>query len=186
MRRTPGARTGMTLVEILIGIALLAIFAAVVYPTVAGQLRTGQAAAIGNQLSNLRDAIAGFRENVGAYPRLLTQLTTAPVAGDDDSCQADLSGGERNAWRGPYINQPIVGAMPVGEASVQTLLTRVPATTAATQVGELQLQATGVPNDVATDLEARYDGNADFTGGTITWTAAAGGTLTFHIPIRGC
>ena len=176
----------MTLVEILIALALLAIIAATVYPTVAGQLRSGQSAALGNQMVNLRDAIANYRENVGAYPRLLTQLTSAPVAGDDDSCAADLSGAERNAWRGPYINQAIVGAMPVGEASIQTTLTRVPANTGATQVGALFLVATGVENDVASDLEARFDGNNDLAAGTVTWTPASGGTLALQIPIRGC
>jgi prepilin-type N-terminal cleavage/methylation domain-containing protein len=176
----------MTLLEVLIALAMIAIVAAVVYPTVAGQLRTGQTAALGNQLVNLRDAIASFQENVGAYPRLLTELTSAPVAGDDDSCAADLSGAERNAWRGPYINQAIVGAMPVGDASVQVTMVRVPATTAATQAGVLQIQATGVASDVATDLESRFDGNADLTAGNIVWTSASGGTLTFQIPIRGC
>lgn len=172
--------------EILIAIAMIAIIAAVVYPTVAGQLRSGQSAALGNQLANLRDAISNFQQNVGAYPRLLTQLTNTPVAGDDDSCAVDLSAAERGAWRGPYINQAIVGAMPVGEASVQTTMVRVPANIAVTPVGVLQIQATGVPTDVANDLEARFDGNANLASGNITWVAASGGTLTFQIPIRGC
>lgn len=180
------ARRGLTLLEILIAIAMMAIIAAVVYPTVAGQLRTGQSAALGNQLANLRDAIANYQQNVGAYPRLLTQLTNTPVAGDDDSCAANLSLAERSAWRGPYINRAIVGAMPVGEAFVQTTMVRVPANTATTQAGMLQIQATGVPNDVANDLESRFDGNADLTAGNVIWTTAAGGTLTFQIPIRGC
>lgn len=174
----------MTLVEILIALALLAIIAATIYPTVAGQLRAGQSAALGNQLVSLRDAIGGFRENVGAYPRLLTQLTNAPVVGDDNACAADLTGAQRNAWRGPYLNQAIAGPMPVGEASVQTTMIRAPNNTAI--VGALQIVVAGVESDVATDLEARFDGNADFTGGTITWTAAGGGTLIFLIPIRGC
>lgn len=179
-------RRGVTLVEILIAIAMIAIIAAVVYPTVAGQLRTGQSTALGNQLASLRDAISNFQQNVGAYPRLLTQLANTPVAGDDDSCAADLSVAERNAWRGPYLNRAIVGAIPVGEASVQTTMVRVPANLATTQAGVLQLQATGVPTDVANDLEARFDGNADLNAGNVTWTAASGGTLTFQIPIRGC
>lgn len=185
-RRCPGGAPGLTLVEILIALAMLAVIAAVVYPTVAGQLRSGQSTALGNQLVNLRDAIAGFRENVGAYPRFLTQLTAAPVAGDDDSCATNLSAGERNAWRGPYINQSIAGPMPVGESAVQTTLVRVPANTAVTQVGMLQIQATGVATDVFDDLEARFDGNGDPNGGTVLWTSAGGGTLTFQIPIRGC
>lgn len=176
----------MTLVEILLALAILAVIAAVVYPTAMVQLRRGHSTALANQLVNLRDAIASFRENVGAYPISLAQLATAPVAGDNDSCAAALSNAERNAWRGPYVNQTIGATLPVGEATVQAALTRLPATTATTPVGMLQIRALGVEADVATELEARFDGNADFASGTVLWTLAGGGTLTFQIPIRGC
>ena len=173
----------MTLIEVLIALAILAIIAAMVIPTTAGQLRQGHAAALANQLTNLRTAIANYRENVGAYPISLTQLTTQPVAGADDSCGANLSNGELNAWRGPYINQNIVAAMPVGNATIVTALTRV---TVSGSVGDLQVLATGVDNDVALELEQQFDGNANLAAGNITWTSASNGTLVLHVPIRGC
>ncbi|MGH7636470.1 MAG: hypothetical protein ACREOK_02365, partial [Gemmatimonadaceae bacterium] len=104
----------MTIVEVLIALAILAIIAAVVLPTTMGQLRQGHATALANQLANLREGIGNYQENVGAYPISLVQLTNQPVNGDDDSCGANLSNGERNNWRGPYLNQNIVGDMPVG------------------------------------------------------------------------
>jgi len=179
------ARTrGMTLMEVLIALAILALIAAVVIPTSATQLRQGHSAALANQLTNLREAIANYRENVGAYPISLTQLTTPPVAGDDDSCGANLSNGEINAWRGPYVNQNIVAALPVGNASVQTGLVRNPAS--GTGAGDLQIQATGVDNDIALVLEQQFDGNNNLAAGNVTWTAASNGTLVLHTPIRGC
>lgn len=176
----------MTLVEVLLALAILAILAAVLYPTAAGQLRQGHSTALANQFVNLRDAIANYRENVGAFPNVLTLLTNQPVNGDNDSCGANLSVTERDAWRGPYINQNIVGNMPVGNAVVQNVLTRNPFTTAGTPIGVLRIQATGVDADIAADLEEQFDGNANFATGTILWTAASNGTLTFQIPIRGC
>jgi prepilin-type N-terminal cleavage/methylation domain-containing protein len=176
-------RYGVTLMEVLIALALLAIVAAVVIPTSAGQLRQGHATALANQLTNLRQAIASYRENVGAYPASLTQLTTQPVTGDDDSCSTNLSAAEINAWRGPYLNQNIVGPLPVANAAIQTALPRV---TITATMGVLQIQATAVDNDIAQDLEARFDGNSNLTTGNIMWTAASGGTLTLNIPIRGC
>ena len=176
------SRRAMTLVEVLVALAILAILAAVVIPTSAGQLRQGHAAALANQLTNLRAAIANYRDNVGAYPEDLTQLTTAPVAGSDDSCNADLSNAEINAWRGPYINQHVTGPVPVGNASILTALTRIAAGAAA----DLQIQATGVDNDIALSLEEHFDGNNNLSAGNITWTAAANGTLVLHTPIRGC
>ena len=185
--RCGGARDaisrGMTIVEVLMALAILAIIAAVVLPTTAGQLRQGHATALANQLANLRDAIGNYRENVGAYPISLTQLTTPPVAGDDDSCGADLSTAEMNAWRGPYINQNIVGDMPVGNAVVMPALSRV---TVSGTTGLLRIRAARVDSDIATDLEGRFDGNGNFATGTVLWTAAGDDTLTFQIPIRGC
>lgn len=175
-------RRGMTIVEILLAIAILAILAAVVLPTTAGQLRQGHATALANQLSNLREAIGNYRENVGAYPVSLVQLTTQPVAGANDSCGAPLSNPEINGWRGPYINQNIVGNMPVGNAVIAATLTRVAVGSAAV----LRIHAGRVDQDIAATLEAQFDGNANFASGTVLWTAAGDDTLTFQIPIRGC
>jgi prepilin-type N-terminal cleavage/methylation domain-containing protein len=176
-------RTAMTIVEVLIALAILAIIAAVVLPTTAGQLRQGHAAALASQLVNLRDAIGNYRENVGAYPVSLTQLTSQPANGEDDSCNADLSTAERNAWRGPYINQNIVGNMPVGNAIIVAALQRV---TVSGTTGVLRIRAARIENDIATDLEEQFDGNANFAAGNVLWTAAGDDTLTFQIPIRGC
>lgn len=173
----------MTLVEILLALAILAVIAAVVYPTAASQLRQGHSAALGNQLGHLRTAIQNYRDNVGAYPNNLQLLTTQPVNGDDDSCGVNLSGGERNAWRGPYINQVITSPMPVGNASIQLQLGRTPATGSP---AILQIVAQGVENDIAQDLEAQFDGNSNLTTGTILWNSTGGGTLTFQIPIGSC
>jgi type II secretory pathway pseudopilin PulG len=171
----------MTIVEILIGLAILAIIAAVVLPTTAGQLRQGHAAALANQLANLREAIGNYRQNVGAYPISLAQLTAQPVGGAD-ACGTALSNAEVNAWRGPYINQHIAGNMPVGNAVVVAALTRAPSGS----IGQLQIRAARVENDIATDLEEQFDGNGNFATGTVLWTAAGDDTLTFQIPIRGC
>lgn len=171
----------MTIVEVLIALAIVAILAAVVLPTTAGQLRDGHATALANQLANLREAIGNYRQNVGAYPISLTQLTTQPVGGTD-ACGTPLSNGEINAWRGPYINQNIVGNLPVGDAIVVAALARATAGTAVL----LQIRAGRVENDIANDLEERFDGNANFGTGTILWTASGDDTLTFQIPIRGC
>jgi hypothetical protein len=173
----------MTMVEVLIGLAILAIIAAVILPTTAAQLRQGHSAALANQLGNLRDAIGNYHDNVGAYPVSLTQLTTQPVAGDDDSCGIDLSGAELAGWRGPYINQNIIGNMPVGDALVVTSLTRV---TVSGLAGLLRIRAVRVDSDIASDLEDQFDGNGNFATGTVLWTAAGDDTLTFQIPIRGC
>lgn len=188
MRRGLPGRLAFTLVEILIALVIIAALAAVLYPTAAAQLRSGQTAALANQLDNLRQAIANYRQNVQRFPNLLTQLTTQPVAGALDACGTALPAANMLLWRGPYITQDILaGGMPVGDATVQNLLDRIP-NGGVGQPATLGITAVNVDQKIATDLEAQFDGNNNFGTGTIMWTATTGtlGDLVFQIPIRGC
>jgi general secretion pathway protein G len=184
----PRRRAGFTLVEIMIALAILALLAAMLYPTAASQLRSGRSTALANQLDNLRQAIANYRENVQRYPKVLTQLTNQPVAGALESCSGALPGPLMARWRGPYLTQNIVGNMPVADATIQNLLVRNPPDLSTGQAGLLQIGVLDVDLSTANDLEARFDGDANFSTGTILWslTGADIGTLTFQIGIRGC
>src|SRR5688572_18921904 len=110
---------GLTLIEILIAMTIVVALAAVLYPTVVGQLRRGQVTALGNQLDNLRQSLANYRQNVLFYPSVLSQLTTQPVAGATDICGTPLPPANLARWRGPYLNRSVTGDFPVGEATVR-------------------------------------------------------------------
>ena len=75
--------------------------------------------------------------------------------------------------------------LPVGEAVVLNALTRIPAA-GVNAPGLLQITVAGVNQANATDLEDQFDGNSNFTTGTIQWTTLGIDTLKFLIPIRGC
>lgn len=184
MSARPVRPRGFTLAEIMIALLILAILAAVLYPTAAGQLRSGQAAALGNQLDNLRQAISNYRQNVLRFPATLSELTTAPVGTDLDACGTVL-GTNSTLWRGPYLAQVISGSMPIGDALALNTLTRIPATGVNTP-GLLQITVASVDQNLATDLERQFDGNNNFAAGTIQWTTNGVDTLKFLIPIRGC
>jgi prepilin-type N-terminal cleavage/methylation domain-containing protein len=177
-------RRGFTLAEILIALFILGVLAAVLYPTAAGQLRSGQSAALGNQLDNLRQAISNYRQNVTHFPSALSQLTTAPTAADVDACGTVL-GATNTLWRGPYITQVITGNMPIADALAINALTRIPPTGVGAP-GLLQIRVASVDSALAVDLERQFDGNANFATGTIQWTTLGVDTLKFLIPIRGC
>jgi prepilin-type N-terminal cleavage/methylation domain-containing protein len=178
-------RRGLTLLELLAVLTILAALAAVLYPTVAVQIRKGQTAAIADQLNSLRDAIGNYKTNVNRYPRFLTYLTQAPAVGSLDACNAVVPPGQLNNWRGPYLVQNVVGDFPVGDATVQNQTARNPGTNAGTPPGLLQITVLNVPSTSATDLEAQFDGNNNFATGTILYNAGLQ-TLTFQIPIRDC
>jgi prepilin-type N-terminal cleavage/methylation domain-containing protein len=174
---------GVTLVEILIVMVIVATLAAVLYPSVAVQMRRGSSAALAGQLDNFRQAIVNYQQAVSKYPFRLTYLTTQPVAGDDDICGANLTNANRNAWRGPYVTQAINGDVQVGDVTIQNQLAYFLITG---QLGMLRINVTGVSQNTATDLEQQFDGTVDFNNGTILWGVVGAGTLTFQIPIRGC
>src|SRR5687768_16537631 len=145
-------RPGLTLIELLAVMAILAALGAVLYPAIAVQVRKGQKTALADQLNNLREAITNYHANVARYPTVLTQLTVQPIAGETDLCGTGLSGANRNAWRGPYLTQNIVGNMPVGDATVQNDIERNPPTNGGGPTGVLQIVVTDVDLNPATDL----------------------------------
>src|SRR5437870_644141 len=127
LMRRRSVRSGLTLVEIVVALVILAVVAAMLYPTAASQLRSGQSAALANQLDNLRQAIGNFDQNVQRFPSVLTQLTVSPLSGND-ACGTVIPGANIALWRGPYITQNITGNMPIGDATIQNTLVRNPAT----------------------------------------------------------
>jgi prepilin-type N-terminal cleavage/methylation domain-containing protein len=180
----PG-RIGMSLAEVLVALAILALLAASLYPAVFGQWQKGQATALANQLENVRTAVQNYRDNVQRYPRTLAQLTNALTATATDACAQVVPPGNRNMWRGPYLTQNVVDSLRVGDAIVLDTLIRSPATQALGLIAELQVNALNVEQSTATELEQRYESVTDFGAGIILYTPGTR-TLTFQIRIRGC
>ena len=178
-------RPAFTLAEVLVALAILALLAAVLFPTVGAQLRKGQSAALANQLDNLRTSIGNYRTNVVRYPFVLVDLTTQPGVGSVDACGTAIPAANRALWRGPYLTQVILGNTPVGDATLLNQLVRIPANGVGAP-GLLQILVASVDSTVAVDLEAQFDGNNNFATGTIQWTTLGADTLKFLIPIRGC
>lgn len=181
------ARRGLSLVEVLAALIIIAILAAAVYPTIAAQWRRGQGAALGGQLANLRDAIVAYRNNVARYPRTVLQLVNPLGVLATDACGNTMTAPIRNAWRGPYLSQAISGEMPVGDATVKDTFVRVPASDAVIAPGLLQIRVIDVDTLAAVDVERQFDGEpVDFSAGSIVWSTTGSDTLKFQILIRNC
>jgi general secretion pathway protein G len=177
---------GFTLVELLVGLLILGLMAGVVMPQVVSRLRQGDSAALAQNLSALTAASYAFRTDLGKYPRQLSDLGTAPAA-TQNSCQANLANVTR--WKGPYLARPIpVTGLVTGRYVISNVIVRAPVNTTATMNGVLYFEVPDVDREVADDLEAAFDGNADFGAGMITWTASGGGMgkLSYAMPVRGC
>ena len=188
-------RRGFTVIEILIGIALIAIMSAAVIPALMNRIRDAQTSALGQSLFSLSLAIFEYRKAVTAYPRELVVLATRPVAATQDLCGNAIGANNAGSWRGPYVSRELVtGGIGIGDAKISNTLRRSPATGLPTT---LFIDVAMVDTLSAVDLEAQFDGApANVTGGTIWYTtapvgalgAAPGGTvnLSYSIPINGC
>ena len=82
---------GFTLIELLIVLAILGLLAALVGPSLFGNLDKGKRTTASAQISNLASALDSYRIDVGRYPESL-----------DGLLENDTS---RDAWAGPYMRE---------------------------------------------------------------------------------
>jgi prepilin-type N-terminal cleavage/methylation domain-containing protein len=193
-------RRGFSLAEIVVALVIIAIMAAVIYPTVASNMRDSRSTALAQTFSGLSQGIAEYKRAITRYPGSLLLLTTAPVAADPDICGNNTTATLAALWRGPYASRLITtDGLSIGDATMPTGLRRV-------QVGSnffLMIDAPAVETEVADALEALYDAGTPNAGtGTIrsqtggialTPTSAAiaaapTGTInvSYAIPINSC
>jgi general secretion pathway protein G len=107
----PAARAGFTLIELLVTIAIIATLAAVVAPSLFGNIGDARRNAAKSQIQILMLALDAYRLDNDAFPTTeqgLEALRTVPVVGDVPP-----------NWKGPYLRQ-VVPLDPWGRAYVYT------------------------------------------------------------------
>lgn len=186
---TRKSRNGFTLLEVLVALAIIAVMAAVMLPSLASRIRTANSANLTQNLKTVNDAIQKYRENVGYYPLQLVNLTTKPTTASTDACGSTLSTTDVNSWQGPYLALTVTtNGIQSGDASIENTLVRTPATTSSSTVmdGTLTVTADNVSTAVDADAEATLDaGSADANAGTIRYNSSTL-VLTYVFPITGC
>lgn len=174
-------RSGLTLVEILVGVAVAAILAAFVIPTVSGRLTDAAERREASDLTTLAQAINTYHDQVGAWPSTLTQLVTQPSVGDLNICGGSLAAKDVNRWLGPYVTMPIPSTgIVIGGSTISNTLSEV--TTSSPSV--IQISLTNVSSATFTDIQNMLDNDASSTTGTIRWDGSS--VLTYNLPIAGC
>lgn len=98
-------RRGLTLPEVLVTLAIVAVIAAVLVPALTSQISKGDAGRVSEDLKAVQTGILTFSADVRRYPRNLNQLVNVINTNSD----TDLVGGTSytadhvSAWRGPYF-----------------------------------------------------------------------------------
>lgn len=102
---------GFTLAEILVALALIALLAAVLLPTVAGQILKGDASRVSQDLEGVRAGMSGFLADVHRYPGKYSDMSKLITITDTDINAAVYSLGLTKQWNGPYIGKDTINAV---------------------------------------------------------------------------
>ena len=179
-------RHAFSMVEVIVALLIMAALAAVIMPGVVRSMDRARVERSFEQLEGIAAAVIDFENDVNRYPSTLTMLATAPVAGDDNSCGADLSNGQRGNWAGPYIDRLVPApGIPVGIGTAATGLVRIPLSG---QSALLLIVVNDVSEADALALDQMVDGDGAGAGTVLWGPIEADGfvTLAWAIPINGC
>lgn len=189
LKNIKSRRSGFTMIEVIVSLAIIAVMVAVMLPSLSSRLRTANSSNLAQNMKTLNDAIQKYRENVGYYPSQLASLVTKPTTASTDACGTTLSTTDVALWQGPYLSLTVTSnGLQSADAVIRNALTRTPTTTSSSTVmdGTLSIIADNVTTAVATDVEGALDaGSADFNAGTVRYVSSTL-ILTYLIPISGC
>jgi general secretion pathway protein G len=171
-------RSGFTLPEVLTSMALVAVLASVVVPTVRGRMEDGYEDAVIQEFQSLGSAITAYRQDVGHYPPSLDYLSALP-ASPLDFCGHALATTDIQKWNGPYTSRTITASYTVGQRDAVLVALQRPVATA------IGVQISGADTSTARSIDYKVDGINSATAGTLRYTSSNGSTvMTFVIPTR--
>lgn len=102
-------RKGFSLAEILVSVAIVAVIAAVVIPSIGSQVNKGETGRVSSDLVNVRSAVEQFLADVRRYPSNMGQLQTKILATTASDTGINASGQFTAAqvarWKGPYMTK---------------------------------------------------------------------------------
>lgn len=173
MLKNRAGRTGFTLPEVLVTVAIVAVLAAVVVPAVTQQISKADAPAFSASVGSLRTSITSFVSDVRALPgeleHLQRQILVADFTlfGDGTGTGAPTYTASQAArWRGPYDNSgSIVGNMVMGMGWQTTNVLM-------DSLNYLVVEITKTAGADATDaveLDEAIDGGNGATTGLVRW-----------------
>ena len=99
------SRTGFTLLEILVALALIGLLAGALVPTVLNQLGKGESNRFVEDLRSVGEATKSFRADVSRWPSSVTQLVQTPATGQLDLNGQTLPAAGLSRWTGPYLER---------------------------------------------------------------------------------
>lgn len=180
-------RIGFTLAEILIALALIAVLAAVLLPSVAGQIMKGDAGRVQQDLAVIRTGIDQFLADVHRYPRRYSHLYSPITIAQKDINGTTFPAGLVAKWAGPYVNRDLTaGVIQTGfGASIQDSLDKVPNVGPSTPPYYVTVRIFGIDSAGFVRLDNDIDGPSAWatarTTGLLRWNTGGGIDTTTYL-----
>ena len=158
---------GFTLPEVLVTVAIVAILAAVVVPTVTQQLGKGDGPALASSIGSLRTSITAFVSDVRKFPMRLSHLSNQISATDTTLIVTELYGGPAaTRWKGPYAAFSLTAndSLPLGMDLKAGDSLRV-------ANNQLEVWLGGITSDAEmVRIDALIDNSTGAAAGSLRWT----------------
>lgn len=166
-------KAGFTLAEVLVALALIALLAAVLLPTVAGQILKGDAGRVQQDLEGVRSGIDQFLADIHRYPLKYSNLSKVITTSDSDITPSPYTAGLVNKWVGPYVVKDTVNAsVPTGYGG--SITNRFMKTLHTNGVNYVTIVVTGISGTDFDRVDLQVDGVVGRTSGLLRWVSAGG------------
>lgn len=181
-------RAGFTIIELIVGLAIMLMMAAVVAPVSISALDRARIDRAAKVLENFADGIGAFKTDVKEWPGQLSQLSDPITTSQANLCGRYYNGIEAARWLGPYVNRviPSTGVL-VGIGTAENQLTQDPRGTPTDNL--IKITIPSVSEGDAILLNEVVDGDNSSSGGTVHWTAPdSRGLVTtyYYVPATRC
>jgi general secretion pathway protein G len=182
-------RRGFSLAELLVGMAIIALLAAVLIPAVAGQISKSDVTRTLQDLSAMRTGVEQFVADVRRYPGKLSHMTNPITNAQRDVNLVLYPATLVSRWKGPYVGRDTSagsGGFITGFGAIALdSLVRV---TFQPGVNYATVRIAGVTQADFDRMDVEIDGAVNATSGVLRWvTGGASGVDTVKfltIPIQ--
>ena len=181
LRKGGAKRSGFTLPEVLVTVAIVSVLAAIVVPTVTSQIGKGDETRFQTSITNVRTGITAFVSDTRKFPRRLSHLFN-PITGQNDLSGAAYGAAVESRWKGPYTS----GALNLGDSLSLSLAfmqdSLIDSNLVAGTSGQVIASLSGITTAAAAArLDTLIDAGNGSTAGILQWAALGDGNLKLQI-----